>query len=309
MDPLNSSEMSFLEVDEESHMDAMELADTRELFQVMGRVRDHVEDKAYMSNRCIWQLVIRPLLNIFKTWLKRKMAEFFRNMIKSFLTELIGQILSMMTAVKANMALPDIPSGEDLVAMSFLELHLNSYASSKTGIIIDPILSMISPVLISGLHSSIMNRCGPLLERSLKTALTDSLQKELHLSVTRSVSRQLILDLSYELSVSLTQAVVDKLCSIILKNAGSKIERTFVMSITPPLVQTLAFSLQRNPIEDYFCFYCSKDGKTFCDECTRSLLSDYERLYYASVYSEYYGDYYGDQYSQLVKLKAVESRI
>mmetsp|Transcript_16452 Transcript_16452/g.31204 ORF Transcript_16452/g.31204 Transcript_16452/m.31204 type:complete len:139 (+) Transcript_16452:786-1202(+) len=53
----------------------------------------------------------------------------------------------------------------------------------------------------------------------------------------------------------------------------------------------MAHSLNRNPLNDYYCYYCTQH-KTYCEYCQTSPTTAYYALYYAGYYSTYLCDYY-----------------
>eukprot|EP00466_Bigelowiella_natans_P000296 jgi/Bigna1/66230/fgenesh1_pg.1_\ len=124
----------------------------------------------------------------------------------------------------------------------------------------------------------------PQLGAALNATLTDAWVENLVGPLTKSVSK------------ALAESSESILKTELLQHVTSQVTASFTRTVTRTLGHVLGRALSRNPIDDYYCYYC-REHQIFCEACQKGVQhgANYDQA--STVYANYYGNYYGSMYS------------
>jgi len=130
----------------------------------------------------------------------------------------------------------------------------------------------------------------PKIVKQVKTFIEGKIVKKS--GVPEALSMRLNTTIPQALSRYVADSLSSRVASPVVHITGHLLSLSLAQTLTPALIATLAES----PLNDYYCFYCSKD-KVYCEYCKRSARQVYWGQYYAGYYSMYYADYYSSYYA------------
>jgi len=296
---------------------AQELADTNELYRLMGQLSDATRTGA--SATIVWELIIRPCINILKKILLMALKQLLASTLIKILKELITSTINPLQppaddstydqppadAVDAGEAPPDPPvedppipptgPGTELLTDATAFLSVSHILGSKG--IVDPLLGFLVPVLHNTITQSVHNLAQTGMTKSInihtigpmKTQILAGVHIETTKLLTDLLTRQLTDHVSTHL-IMLLPHTLTKLCT-------QSVTRALNRPLTYALSETLTLSLTRSPQQDDECQACTNVGTT-CQACAISLANDYYVDYYTSYYAKYFEKYYTFEYSE-----------
>jgi len=233
---------------------------------------------------------------------------------------------------------------------SLLEVRVRDFISGLIGPLLKPVMSpvadtmgnmvagitadaMMAPVgqqVGAGIVAKVVDGLQPYLTNELVQTIVPALTETTADSVTDTVSNvlsdYLTEKLTPKITGDLTKMLTESLVKPVVKSIGARgsillasqvtyglvlvLSKSISHSLAPALLQTM----HRSPLDDYYCYRCSKH-QDYCSYCHASGPTQgqlYYALYYTGYYSQYYGQYYADFFDKhpaikLVKKKPVQS--
>eukprot|EP00466_Bigelowiella_natans_P014254 jgi/Bigna1/67062/fgenesh1_pg.3_\ len=157
----------------------------------------------------------------------------------------------------------------------------------------DEITSHVNRALPQQVFQPTVNQIVGAVTPHLAWKLTDSVEKYSKKAFPPEVMRRLVPSLTSTLSQTLLRRIDTEFSYEASSQLAQQIGQTLCKSLTQTLVGGLAHSMTRNPLNDYYCYYCSKD-KLYCEYCSSSPSQSYFASYYAGYYSTYLCGYFAE---------------
>eukprot|EP01006_Ploeotia_vitrea_P039215 TRINITY_DN66325_c6_g12_i1.p1 TRINITY_DN66325_c6_g12~~TRINITY_DN66325_c6_g12_i1.p1 ORF type:complete len:774 (-),score=335.10 TRINITY_DN66325_c6_g12_i1:17-2299(-) len=159
-----------------------------------------------------------------------------------------------------------------------------------------PIVEAVVPKVLDMAKQAILDMGENELLHTLSLWLTDSLKEQVNTTVAREVTIATTTTLVYELSHAVVDLVAEILTISLSTLITTHVARVCLPQLTWALTHTIAYSMTRSPISDYYCWFCAHHG-LYCSYCRHAFMQDYNLGYYLHHYTRYYNRYYTYYYS------------
>lgn len=300
-----------------SEIHAREMADTNDLYRLMGQLTDATRTGA--SATVVWELVIRPCVNILRKQLlealKQLMAKTLIKGLHSLVTSAINpnspppetstytkppvaevedpeKLWSSLPAVIPDAVVPPPEMGTELAQLQvddsvFLQVE-NVHAVSG---ILDPLLEFAVPVLHNVVTQATHDLAQKGMAKSIDMHSIGPMKAQIHAGVHRKAVEMLTEQLTTQVTESVTKDLIAHLPRTLTLLGTQDIHKALARPLTMSLVQGLTFSLTRSHLQDEEC----EAGKPACD-VTKA--NDYYVNFYADYYARYFERFYTFYYTE-----------
>jgi hypothetical protein len=305
-----------------NELHAREMADTNDLYRLMGQLTDATRTGA--SATVVWELVIRPCVNILRKQLLDALKQLMAKMLIKGLTALVTGIInphspppdsssytkppvavvedpeklwSSLPAVIPEAIVPPPESGTELAQLQvddsvFLAVeHVHSVSG-----ILDPLLDFVVPVIHNTVTQATHDIAQKGMGKSIQMHSIAPMKAQIHAGVHRKSVEMLTEQLTQQVSEAVTKDLIAQLPRTLTILCSQDIHKALSRPLTLSLVQGLTFSLTRSHLQDQEC----EEGKPAC-EVTKSVdyYTNFYGDYYATYFERYYTFYYTEWYARL----------
>lgn len=276
------------------------------------------------NTQMIFELIIRPLLNILKEIIRKIAQKIMGDLLVTIGSETFKAIISAGGGPSPPDPTPDLDDADDLEASEVYApldteddggggdegFFVETFSKMKTKFSIpDSVVEAVVPKVVEQCHSAILKTTQQMLKTAVSQESNEGIRKEAPPAIVRSLSRTLLTCLTHYVPIVTTKAVIKELSTRMIIDTATWGTQNLLRELSFSLTLSLTHAFTRNPVGDYACQDCTSSGKG-CDVCQLTKLDDHYTVHYATYYAgyfeRYYSFYYGAYYARIFAEKEVD---
>lgn len=206
-------------------------------------------------------------------------------------------------AYMAGQAREAVGLGERAMDLDRFQTALEATHRSRARFVTQPLLDDLVPRLTKALENAILDQAEGMLEKAIGSDMVAEMEDYSTRTVVRRVERALVTELTLEVTDSVVDKSAQHLQKTLKEDGTGALVKALVPELTYSVTSVVAKAITRPPENDYYCFYC-RERQVYCDDCRAAMEAEYYLdvyvTYYARYFEAYYTAYYADYYSKVL---------